>query len=110
MSVQDHKKKIVIAGVLGTLVAAFLVLPSKYEKVSKQTYDLSSALYSSCNRHDGSRLAQVQKEIEAGLEKNEISTQEAQWLGEILHLAQKGNWTKARAKARQLMEDQVQYP
>ena len=110
MSVEDHPKKTAVAVVTCLLIMGFLAIPSKYGEVSIRTYEIGSALYSSCNRQDSSRLEQLQIEIDSRAGDNEISTQEADWLSEILQLAQQGNWSKARTKARQLMEDQVEYP
>ncbi len=110
MSVQDHPKKTVLAVAACTLAIILLMRPAKYGEVNELTYEIGSALYSACNRQDTPRLESIEKCIKSGAGNSDLSTQEAQWLTEILQLAQQGGWAKARSKARRLMEDQVRYP
>lgn len=110
MSVDDHPKKVVLLASL-LLLLVFLLMPRwKYGEVTELTYEISSALYSSCNRQDEARLPAIAAQIQSATEGNQLSTKEARWLQEILDLAQEGNWQKARQKARHLMQDQVRYP
>lgn len=81
-----------------------------YPQVSPRTYDYATALYSICNQKDEARLDEFAKQFEADLLANELSQQEADWLGEIVAQARGGDWQQASAAARRILEDQVSTP
>lgn len=78
-----------------------------YGDVSPMTYEYAKALYSITNRKDATRLDQVKSQIEAALDEEQLSEQEADWLSQIIDNAAAGRWDKANRSARQIMEDQL---
>ena len=78
-----------------------------YGDLSPTAYKYATALYSIANRRASTALSSVEHQIESSGRNEEISKQEAQWLREIVLLAQDGDWDAAAREARQMMEDQV---
>ena len=98
-----------ITPVLLLLITPFLFVGcSKYGEVSPRTYEISSALYSVCNRKDTTRLDKVQELIESSVSSGDISASEQQWLTEIVESGRSGDWESAAQEARTIMEEQVQ--
>ena len=80
----------------------------KYSEVSPEAYQYSKALYSVCNRKDGSRLHQVAQQVEAAGSAAQLSAEEVDWLSDIITTAEAGDWQVAAKDARRLMEAQVE--
>ena len=81
---------------------------SQYGEVSPKAYEISSALYSVCNRKDESRLDQVQQLIVEAANSDELSSSEQEWLLDIVEAGRAGNWMSAGQDARTMMEEQIQ--
>jgi len=79
-----------------------------YPEVSPQSYELSKALFSACNRKDEDHLSRVETMISEGISDGTVSQREADWLNQIIADARDGDWQSAAAESRQLMNDQVQ--
>ena len=92
---------IVIAGV------CFLVQGCGYGEVSSETYELSTALYSICNRKAESQLAPFEAMVDDALEREAISDREADWLRDIVTMAREEEWSDAASEVRQILMDQV---
>lgn len=89
------------------LCSAVFVAGCGYGEVSPTAYELSMSLYSVSNRKLGDRLPVVDKRIALARSEGEISVREAEWLNEIVELAEEQEWKKAMKQARRMMEDQV---
>lgn len=99
-------RRVLIPGLLLLLV----LLPvgcSRYGEVSPRAYQISTSLYSICNRKDGGRLETVEKLIASSLGSDEISSSESEWLLDIVEKAKSSDWTGAMQDARVMMMDQV---
>ena len=95
--------------VLTLLMTAFSAVGcTKYGEVSPKAYEISSALYSVCNRKDVSRLDKVEELITSAVNSGEVSSSEQQWLTEIVEAGRSGDWDAAAQNARTMMEEQVQ--
>jgi hypothetical protein len=93
------------------LVVGYLVLGNRgYGEVSDRAYEISTALYSVCNRQDAAQLAGIESLLDSVQSKANVSPAEAEILHEILRTAQAGDWKSATSESRALMEDQVKYP
>lgn len=91
------------------LLMLFLMIQGcqQYGTVSPKTYEIASALYSVCNRHDAGRLPVVDGLINDAQQAAEISESEAGWLREIVRSAHQGDWEQAMLDARTMMSEQV---
>ena len=77
----------------------------KYGPVSDSTYEYASALYSICNLKDQERLDAFRLRIEKA---DDVPENEKGWILDIVGQAESGNWSDASARARILLEEQVQ--
>ncbi len=80
----------------------------RYGEVSPRAYEISSSLYSICNRHDAARIAAVETVINESHAAAEITATEQEWLLEIVEKARADEWTIAMQDARVMMMEQVQ--
>ena len=83
---------------------------SDYQGISPTAYQYAKALYNVTNRKRGEKLDEVNNLITSSKREGTITTQEANWLREIVDDAREGNWEAAQKTARQMMSDQVQKP
>ena len=83
---------------------------SDYQGISPTAYQYAKALYNVTNRKRGEKLDEVNNLITSSKREGTITTQEANWLREIVDDAREGNWEAAQKTARQMMRDQVQKP
>ena len=91
------------------LVVSFFVIGcNQYGEVSPKAYQISSALYSVCNRKDESRLGSVEQLIADAATAEELSSSEHDWLLAIVEAGRGGNWDSAAKDARRMMEEQIQ--
>lgn len=81
---------------------------SQYGQVSPKAYQISSALYSVCNRKDPSGLDKLQELIGDAVASDELSSSEERWLMEIVESGRSGDWESAAQDARTMMEEQIQ--
>lgn len=94
---------------LGILLTCVLTVTgcSQYGEVSPKAYEISTALYSLCNRRDDSRLDTVNQLIADSAAAGELSSSEQRWLTDILESARSGSWDIAARNARTMMQEQV---
>jgi len=95
-----------------TLVAAAVCLSLScsgcgYPEVSPKTYELAKALYSATNLEQLERLDVVEEMVGHAMERQEITSREADYLVNIINRAREGDWKQAQQQARRLMVDQV---
>ena len=83
---------------------------SDYQGISPTAYQYAKALYNVTNRKRSEKLDDVNDLITSSKREGTITTQEADWLLEIVDDARKGNWETAQKTSRQMMRDQVQKP
>ena len=83
---------------------------SDYQGISPTAYQYAKALYNVTNRKRGEKLDEVNNLITSSKREGTITTQEANWLREIVDDAREGNWEAAQKTARQMMRDQVHKP
>ena len=74
-----------------------------YGTISPKTYEYAKGLYTISNLKKSDQLDRASKLIEESLSKNEISSQEAGWLNEIISLSKNGNWEAASLSARKML-------
>lgn len=91
----------------GLVSVSLLAGCSRYGEVSPRAYEISTSLYSICNRHDDTRITSVETVIADSLAAGEISSTEEQWLLDIVAKAKASDWTTAMQDARVMMMDQV---
>jgi hypothetical protein len=100
-----------LAVLLICLVVGYLVFGNRgYGEVGEKAYEISTALYSVCNRQDATKLAGIESLLASAQSDANLSPAEAEILHEILRTAQAGDWKSATSESRALMEDQVKYP
>ena len=80
---------------------------NQYGEVSPRAYEISTSLYSTCNREDAARVAAVKKVIADSLEDEAITPTEEAWLMEIVKKAEANDWATAMQDARTMMIEQV---
>ena len=90
-------------------IAAVLLVATGcgYPTVSAETYDITKALYSACNRQSMEHVVRVQELVDRHLAQGQISDREANWLHEMIEQARDGHWESAALERRSLLEDQV---
>lgn len=79
-----------------------------YGEVSPASYEYAKALYSACNRKSTESLGKIQEDLRRAEEAGDISSQEANWLEDIIRAAENEKWEAAMNSARRMMDDQVQ--
>lgn len=105
----ENNKLVLLVGLIAVLAVIFTVRGcGGYGEVGTEAYEYAKALYSICNRRDTKRLEQFSDSLKAAREAEEISEKEYAWMEDIIAEARAGNWEKATADSRQLMEDQVE--
>ncbi|WP_166825608.1 hypothetical protein [Thalassoroseus pseudoceratinae] len=96
---------------LRALVVGVLLLLSAsgcgYGEVGPETYEYAMALYSVCNSRDAQRLQSFTEQFEQAQADGKVSANEGKVLGQIVKLAQAGQWDDATADARALLDAQV---
>jgi hypothetical protein len=93
------------------LIVGYFVFGNRgYGEVGDKAYEISTALYSVCNRQDATKLAGIESLLTSAQSDASLSLTEVAVLQEILRTAQAGNWASAVSESRALMEDQVKYP
>ena len=80
----------------------------QYGEVSPRAYEISTSLYSICNRHDVGRITAAETTINSSYEAAEITEAEQQWLQDIVDKARADEWTTAMQDARTMMMEQVE--
>ena len=90
-----------------TALIILLMTGCGYPTVSTDTYELTQALYSACNRENDEHLCAVDLLIDQKHESGRITDREAEWLRDISSQAHRGDWETATGQARQIMLDQV---
>lgn len=78
----------------------------RYGEVSSETSNYASALYSICNMKDVNRLEAFEQKL---LQTDDLPTEEARWLLEIVELGKANQWDRASSRVRQLFEEQVSH-
>ncbi|MEW4490732.1 hypothetical protein AB1L42_21800 [Thalassoglobus sp. JC818] len=89
------------------LLTFTLIAGCGYPEISPQSYDLTKALYSICNRKDEIRLAEFEQHLSKELADGSISDSEVAMLESIIQMAEGGDWENAMQECRQVMVDQV---
>lgn len=106
-----NSSKLPIVALLAAVIviAAFYFLDRGYGKVSPDAYAVATSLYGACLSKSEDRLSAIEKILNGdAAQKIEISTEEYEWLTDIVSTARNGNWKSASSSARQMMEDQVE--
>ena len=98
---------------LGALVVVVLLCCcvqgcQQYGTVSPKAYEVATALYSTCNRKDDSRLTTVEQLITQSAEAGELTADEQLWFREMIATAREGDWETAMINARTMMNEQVE--
>lgn len=88
-------------------VALLSFIGCGYGEVNSKTYEFATATYNISNRRLPERIEGIQQQISEALAQDEISSQEAKWLNDILAQAKNENWSRAMRDARRLMEAQL---
>jgi hypothetical protein len=94
---------------MATLVCVFLNFCSGcgYPEVGPKAYEISKALYSTCNLKRENDLDRVSEIIEQAASASEISESESEWLMAIVAQAKAGDWAAAEQEVRSILEDQT---
>lgn len=99
-----------IAAIILVVAASIYLLTNRgYGKVSRETYDVATAIYSACLSKSEPRIEKIEQMM---LERDEtvedpMTDQERRWLDSIIQKARNGYWESAAKDARQIMEDQT---
>lgn len=88
---------------------------SGYAEVNQRTYDFAQSLLQTALRRDDPRtgrtraegVAAVKSQMTAALAADQISSDEAALLSDIIQLTEAGRWNDARTELRSLLESQV---
>lgn len=95
----------------GVLLLMLLSVPQlgcqRYGEVTPRAYEISTSLYSICNRKDDARIAAVETVIDDSHTNAEITPDEKEWLMAIVEKAEADDWTAAMQDARTMMMEQV---
>lgn len=78
-----------------------------YPKIGEKAYEISKALYSTCNLKREKDLDKVSEVIEQAFSASELSESESEWLMAIVEQARSGEWESAEQEVRSIMEDQT---
>ncbi len=98
---------IAISLLLLVVVGLTWILNRGYGQVGERGYEIATSLYSVCNRQDIARLAIVEELIAESSSAGALSPQEARWFRGIIANAKSGDWERAAASIRRLMDDQI---
>lgn len=83
------------------------VLSRGYGQVSERGYEIATSLYSVCNRKDLPRLAIVEELVTETSNDGVLPPHEAKWFRRIIANAHSGDWERAAASIRRLLDDQA---
>lgn len=81
-----------------------------YGEVSPTAYEYAKALYAISNRQASANLDGVEQQIDQAESVEQLTTQEAAWLTDIIADCRAGEWQTAQKAARRMMQDQVKHP
>lgn len=95
---------VVVFAVLG--IVYYFTLPA-YPKISPMAYEYATALYSACNQETPEKLDVLTELIDRSHSAREIDAQESKWLHAIVDRGRDGQWQKAVAECRVMLECQV---
>ncbi len=90
---------------LAVLTACWYFFTGSKIQLSEHGYELSKALYATCNLEDTRRLEAFVK----AFNEHSPSLEEQAKLRPMIELAQGGKWKDAAAQARQLLQSQDKY-
>ena len=105
----NENRKLILTSAVAIVIALVVSiwwLNRGYGEVSRQTYEISMALYSACQSKSEDRLSKIEQLLD---EAGEIPENERRWVEAIISRARDDNWESAANNARQMMEDQVKY-
>ena len=80
---------------------------SSYDVIEPLAYAHVKSLYTVCNQKNAEQLERVADIIASAHQAGQLSSQEADWLEEIIADARNKEWQTAATKCRQLLEAQV---
>jgi hypothetical protein len=86
---------------------AYWWINSGYGEVSRTGFEFAMSLMSVCNRQDKVRLETVISKIEESANHQKLPKKDAETLLKIASWANNGNWSKASASIRRLLDAQV---
>ena len=86
-------------------IGIYAYLNCGYGPVSKDSYELVTAVHNACVTRDVGRVEMLSEMIA----KAEIDSRERKWLNQIIIQAENGDWNSARKASRSLLEKQVSY-
>ena len=111
----SNRKMVQHVGVTAGLIVVVIVvaltffLDRGYGKVSREAYQVATALYGACLSKSAPRIEKIQELLhDGGLEfdATSISPQEKRWLQDVVQQAQESQWASAAAAAKRMMVDQ----
>lgn len=79
-----------------------------YPKIGERAYEISKALYSTCNLKRENDLDKVADAIEQAASASEITESESEWLLEVVQKAKDGQWEAAEQEVRSILQDQTE--
>ncbi|MCA9185088.1 MAG: hypothetical protein R3E01_12980 [Pirellulaceae bacterium] len=74
--------------------------------IGQHAYEYSVMLYNVCDRQADDQLEQAAELISTSKAKGDISQTEHHLLDEIIEVARKGEWERAKMRSRQLLSSQ----
>ncbi len=106
--VVQNSRNVVLLSLFVVLVGGYWWINRGYGEVSPKTYEFSKSLYSACLKKSEEHLGKVEEMLNE-VEGDRLSSNERVWLKQMIELARNGRWESAASKARQMMEDQLEY-
>ncbi|MEQ9409126.1 MAG: hypothetical protein RIK87_15430 [Fuerstiella sp.] len=106
---ENRNRLLVGMGTALLLVAIMLGFQGcqQYGSVSPKAYEVSTALYSVCNRQDQSRISVLETVIAEAYAAEQLTEAENRWLLNILEAAKAGRWQDGMTDARTMLAEQV---
>lgn len=86
---------------LGVVVAGC----QKYGKVGQETSEFAAALYTACSRKDPKAIEQIANVVEESASKGVVTSNEAEYLREIVRVARSSQWDRARDDAKRILTE-----
>lgn len=101
----------ILAVILVAAASIFLISNQGYGKVSRESYDMATAIYGACLAKSEIRLQKIEQLIHINnrTAPDPMTDRERKWLKSIIQKAKNGNWESAANSARRMMEDQIEY-
>ncbi|MGB7326737.1 MAG: hypothetical protein WBD31_17815 [Rubripirellula sp.] len=85
----------------------YYLWPNRAVELDRQGYDLTLALFRTCNQRDVESLDAIERLVDQPSTKQNLSDESRSVVGKAIELAKTGRWREAEIDCRQALDNQV---